>query len=506
MEEALQDACARAVTPGCCRGTSEGEVYTWLRSVALSRIRDRREHARHRHELLVAWASDGPDEPAGEQGADVEVLRREKERELDELAKLAVTHMTERQRSVVALASHDFRVKQIARRLDTSDSQRRAHQGEGLRAGPAHTGRRRRRRLRRGRAADQPARVRNREPDRARRGPATSHRLRALRHAASAARTLSPEDRGLLPVPATTQADPALLERALHKTTQAAGQLKQQLAENTAQAKQRLAETASQTKQQLADAASHTKQQTVARVAEYSPLAGARPAATATAIAGCLAIGAGGGAYCLHQNVNPIGPPRRRHREAGAGPAAAQAAEEGQGSPAARRPAAKHRPGAAAGARARARPGDRAGRAAAGARARSRPGDRAGRAAARANAAGGGVRRTDQPRPCRAGAERPGQTRPRPGVRRRRPVRTLNDTTPQGAPMRPTRSSRLPLLAALVVLAGAALGVGAAPAAAGTYRDQRVWGRLAERAPLDAVVWELRQPRHALEAGLRAGG
>src|SRR5919106_2982865 len=120
VEEALQDACARALTPGCCRGTSEGEVYTWLRSVALSRIRDRREHARHRHELLVAWASDGPDEPAGEPGADVEVLRREKERELDELAKLAVKHMTEGQRSVVALVSHDFRVKQIARRLDTS--------------------------------------------------------------------------------------------------------------------------------------------------------------------------------------------------------------------------------------------------------------------------------------------------------------------------------------------------------------------------------------------------
>jgi RNA polymerase sigma factor (sigma-70 family) len=308
VEEALQDACARAVTPGCCRGTSEGEVYTWLRSVALSRIRDRREHARHRHELLVAWASDGPDEPAGEPGADVEVLRREKERELDELAKLAVRHMTERQRSVVALASHDFRVKQIARRLDTSARSvarikakaygRAQHTLVGAAGGGCPDGERLISRLVFGTA------------NRTERGAAQLHLTDCARCATLHQRLelFHQKIAGLLPVPATTQADPALLERALHKTTQAAGQLKEQLAENAAQAKQRVAETASQTKQQLADAASHTKQQTVARVAEYSPLAGARPAATATAIAGCLAIGAGGGAYCLHQNVNPIGP------------------------------------------------------------------------------------------------------------------------------------------------------------------------------------------------------
>jgi len=67
-------------------------------------------------------------------------------------------------------------------------------------------------------------------------------------------------------------------------------------------------EIASTFKQQLADASASVKQHVAAAAARVdpTPLSGARPGAAATLIAGCLAVGGGGAAYCVDQGVNPL--------------------------------------------------------------------------------------------------------------------------------------------------------------------------------------------------------
>jgi DNA-directed RNA polymerase specialized sigma24 family protein len=93
VEDAFQDVCLIAATPGRVRGSTEGELYAWLRHAAIRRIRDLAQYAHRRHELLVAWDEAQPPQRHNGAGADVEVLRLEKERELDRLAQLAVQHL-----------------------------------------------------------------------------------------------------------------------------------------------------------------------------------------------------------------------------------------------------------------------------------------------------------------------------------------------------------------------------------------------------------------------------
>jgi hypothetical protein len=102
----------------------------------------------------------------------------------------------------------------------------------------------------------------------------------------------------MLPVPAMEQAHPGLLERALHKTADGLCSLKQHASDSTAQAKQQLADAAGQAKQHAAAG--------YGRAVEYTPLAGARPGAAATAIAGCLALGGGAATYCIEKGVDPF--------------------------------------------------------------------------------------------------------------------------------------------------------------------------------------------------------
>jgi DNA-binding CsgD family transcriptional regulator len=101
----------------------------------------------------------------------------------------------------------------------------------------------------------------------------------------------------LLPIPALEQAHPGLVERVLHNSADALSSLKQHAGEAGAQAKQQLADAGGLAKQHAAAGYS--------RAVEYTPLAGVRPGAAATAIVGCLAL-AGGGAVCVEQGVNPI--------------------------------------------------------------------------------------------------------------------------------------------------------------------------------------------------------
>jgi RNA polymerase sigma factor (sigma-70 family) len=288
VEEAFQEACERAALPGRCRGASEDQVYQWLWHVTGTRLGKLRERANQRHELLVDWTTtDEEDEPCGAQGADVEVLRREKDREVNELARLALAHLSKPQRNVMALASRDFRVKEIAQRLGTSERSvaRAKEKGYGrardtlvgAAGGGCVEGERLVSRLAFGlaRGAERgQAQLHLTECGRC----ATLHQRLELFHQKIAA---------LLPIPAGPPAEPWLVERALHKATHAAGQLKQQVADAGAQTKQ-------------AAAASYS------RAVEYTPLASVRPGAAAGAIAGCLALGGGAAGYCVDQGVNPV--------------------------------------------------------------------------------------------------------------------------------------------------------------------------------------------------------
>jgi DNA-directed RNA polymerase specialized sigma24 family protein len=288
VEDALQDACLIAASPGRCRGASEGEVYNWLRATTLTKIRDLGQLAHRRHEFPVGLDQLGEAWPrAASAGADVEAIRREKQRELAELARQSVARMTERQRQVVALHSQCVRGREIAKRLGTSErrvKRLKEHAYGHARAALVE-------------AAGGGCKAGKRLVSRLSFGTATaSERARANAHLHSCRDCLALYRRlelfhekiaALLPVPAMVQADPGLLERTVHKTTAA-----------LAHAKHQLADTGGQLKQHTA--AGYT------RAVEYTPLATVRPGAAATAIAGCLALGGGAAGYCIDRGVDPV--------------------------------------------------------------------------------------------------------------------------------------------------------------------------------------------------------
>ncbi|MBA3262182.1 MAG: hypothetical protein H0T69_06880, partial [Thermoleophilaceae bacterium] len=218
---------------------------------------------------------------------DVEVLERERERELGALASTVVAALDERQRQVAALHSRRVAGREIAKHLGTSERRvkhlkeetfaRARHVLVEAAGGGCEEGERLISRLSFGLAS-------SREHTKAELHLAnckrcgTLYRRLELVHEKVAA---------LLPIPVAAQVDPGLVERALHKT----------------------ADAFVQAKQQLADVGSHAKQHAAAgytRAVEYTPIASARPGAAATAIAGCLALGGGAASYCIDRGVDPI--------------------------------------------------------------------------------------------------------------------------------------------------------------------------------------------------------
>lgn len=90
----------------------------------------------------------------------------------------------------------------------------------------------------------------------------------------------------VLPIPASEQTDPGLVERVAHKSLDVLGSLRQHIADGGSQVKQHAVVT-------------------YYRAADPTPLAGARPGAVAAVVAGCLAVGTG--TYtCVEQGVNPF--------------------------------------------------------------------------------------------------------------------------------------------------------------------------------------------------------
>jgi RNA polymerase sigma factor (sigma-70 family) len=297
VEDVLQEVCLKASRRGDCRGQSPGEVYNWLRSATLNRVRDELKAGFERHELLVDWSGEQrqPDDTSA--GADAEVLDREKRQELGELVATVLAELSERQRKVAVLHAYGFKNPEIARQLRVTRRQVQrlkeqmlagardalaAHAGAGCDHGDGLV-----RRLAFGLA--NPREQTEAELHMASCGPcAAVYRRLELWHDKVAA---------LAPVPAAAH-DPGLVESTLHKTADVLASLKQQATQAGTEAKQQLADAAGQAKQHAA--AGYT------RAAEYTPIASVRPGAAAAAIAGCLAVGGGAAGYCIDRGVDPI--------------------------------------------------------------------------------------------------------------------------------------------------------------------------------------------------------
>ncbi len=248
--------------------------------------------------MLVDWdAVEGELAPARE-GADVELIGLERQREQAELAHTVLAGLNERQRRVAALHSHGLAGSEIARQLGTSRLRVKHLKAESLaraRAALVAQG---------GGACDEGERLisrlafglaSGREHSQAQlhmvgceRCAAVYHRLEMLHERVAA----------LVPLPAAAQLEPGLFERGLQKATDAIASLKQYAAHTGGQAKQQFVDAADQAKQHAAAGYS--------RAVEYTPLASARPGAAATAIVGCLALGGGAAGYCIDKGVDPI--------------------------------------------------------------------------------------------------------------------------------------------------------------------------------------------------------
>lgn len=293
IDDAIQTACNYAAGGGC-DGTSEGAVYTWLRITAHRWLQ--RELATRR-ELPVDPASNVLDNDRRAASAEQQAIELADARDGQALVERVIAALSDRQRTILALHLAGRNRPQIAAQLALTDrtvkreierimATARAELGE-LAGGGCDDG--------------EPLVVRlacgladNAQAIRARVHLASCDRCADLSRALEGWR----EKAGaLLPLPATETARPGIVERAVHGA-----------ADGLARAKQQLADTAAGLRQGVVDGGAQLKQQagaTYYRALDPTPLAGARPGAAATVIAGCLAIG-GGASYCAQQGLDPL--------------------------------------------------------------------------------------------------------------------------------------------------------------------------------------------------------
>src|SRR5215207_968134 len=118
LEEAFQEACARAERS--CRGQSEGEVFTWLRTTThreLGHIR-KRAWRRSQQELLVDTSAVELQPVAGAARApEAELIDRENQAEVERVTHAVLERLFERQRAIAALHCHGRRRPEIAEHL-----------------------------------------------------------------------------------------------------------------------------------------------------------------------------------------------------------------------------------------------------------------------------------------------------------------------------------------------------------------------------------------------------
>jgi len=282
VEDAFQEACARAERS--CRGQTEGEVYTWLRTTMHRELGHMRHRARR--EVLVDVCAPGFDAAdRSTPGPDEQLIAREDEAELEHVTGALLARLSHRDREIAALHSHGLRRPQIAERLGiTNRAVKRALErimaagrdelvriaGRGCETGEGVVAR-----LAFGLAGAAEVREAQAHLATCTRCGALFERLDLWREKVAV----------LVPLPAAAHAHPATGEW-LHGVVDALASARRHVAEGVAQLKAQ------------ASAVYY-------RVADPTPLAGVRPGATAAAIAGCVAVG-GGATYCVQESVNPL--------------------------------------------------------------------------------------------------------------------------------------------------------------------------------------------------------
>jgi RNA polymerase sigma factor (sigma-70 family) len=328
VEEAFQDACARAEVG--CDGQTEGEVFSWLRTVALRELS--RQEQRVRREVLVdpshnvfegvdrdpLQVTAEPDDP------EARWVETEERGELEALARAVLARLSDRQRDVAALHVRGRRRPEIARHLGMTQRtvKRQFEQimalgraevlrfaGPGCEAGEEVVARFAFGLANRRQVREAQLHLLGCEPC-----GAMFERLEAWREKVAA----------LVPLPAVQQVHVDLAPRVGHHA-----------AEVLLGTKQRVVSGVGGLRQQLSGATAQVRQHASAgyyRTVDPTPLAAVRPGAAAAAIAGCLAVG-GGATYCLTAHLDPLGGvrqvfgsgPARAHKHAA--PRKARAAE-----------------------------------------------------------------------------------------------------------------------------------------------------------------------------------
>jgi RNA polymerase sigma factor (sigma-70 family) len=283
IEEAFQEACARAQR--ACRGQTEGEVFTWLRTTTHRHVGRMQDRARR--EILV----DAPDLVFEEAhptrlSPEEQLIDRENQAEIERMTHAVLTRLSERQSQIAVLHGQGMRRAQIAVHLGmTERSVKRALErimavgrkelvrlaGNGCEAGESIVAR-----LAFGLASSE-------EGQQARAHLRSCHRCDVLYERLDLLRT---QVAVVLPVPVTTHTD-GTVDRWMHAAGDLWSEIKRHGTDGVAQVKQ------------------HVSAAYDYRAVDLTALAGVRPGAAAAAVAGCVAIG-GGATYCVQQGVDPI--------------------------------------------------------------------------------------------------------------------------------------------------------------------------------------------------------
>ena len=277
IEDGLQAACDRFLR-GYCRGTSDDEIFIWLRTTAHRWIGHQRRD--RRREVLVDPAAGGPLDQAVQSGPDAELIRREVEHDRSELVQEIVAELSDRQRLVLALHVRGEKRPRIASQLAVSPRVVKRDIEAVMAVARTAIGR-----LAGGGCADGEVLVMRRAYGLATPIEAAQAR-RHLSHCSRCAEFAGRLDHwregaaAILPAPATVEhANPG-----------------------------RLADALAAFRQHVSDGGLQLKQQattTYYRVADPTPLAGIRPGAVGAVVGACL-LGTSAYTYCTENGVNPL--------------------------------------------------------------------------------------------------------------------------------------------------------------------------------------------------------
>lgn len=285
IEEAIQYAC-KSFLDEADGISAPGQVYAWIRTAAHRSLGH--EADRHHRELAVdpvdetGIATVADDDP----GPAEELISLEDDADLAMLVQKVASSLSAQGRGVLALYGAGLKRPEIADRLGMNERRVKHELEQIMERARAVVARLAGGGCKRGEplvlrficgvsSPDETARARE-HLSHCHRCEEFSERLMLWRDKAGA----------MLPAPVVEGADPGLLGRIAHASTERLTALKQQILHGGVE----------------------VKQQAASRAFDPTPLAAARPGTAATVVASCVLATVGGAAVCSQQNIDPIAP------------------------------------------------------------------------------------------------------------------------------------------------------------------------------------------------------